>query len=388
VMQVAMTVGRFSAGQAEMLRRSMSRKRSVEAMEAHWELFCKGAAERGVPEETAKVIFKKLLGFASYGFPRSHAVAFARLAYESAWLRLHHPVEYYCALFNNQPMGFYPPGVLTGDAKRHGIHVLGPHVNRSGVRCTVEDDSTMRLGFSSISGMGEAAAEAIVAERQRAPFRSLFEFVQRTGLPRPLVEKLIMIGAFGELGLERRELLWQLGLFAGISGAHRSAEDGGKERGRQSALPLPVEADMVPLRSMSAWERLAADYDVLEFSPALHPLGLLRRRLGEGVATSRHVERLPHEAPVRIAGLVVCRQRPMTAKGILFVLLEDEFGLTNVVVHPGLYERQRLMVRTEPFVLVTGRIQRRGPTFSVMAESFARLPIPRDVLPPDPHDWH
>ncbi|MGD9890332.1 MAG: DNA polymerase III subunit alpha [Dehalococcoidia bacterium] len=389
VLQVAMAIGGFSIGEAESLRRSMSRHRSLEAMEAHWPQFRDGARANDVPEATARTIFDKLLGFASFGFPKSHAVAFARLAYESAWLRYTYPAEYICALFNNQPMGFYSVGVLTGDAKRHGVAVLGPDINRSAAMCTVEDNAgnaAVRLGLSSVREVSGEVAEAIVAARGEAPFRSLFECIQRTGLARGAAENLILAGAFDGLGLARRDLLWQLGLFVGVSGRRRRAADG--RRGRQSALPLPVDGNMVDLPPMSAWNRLVAEHATLDFSPGAHPLALMRAGLGEGVHTSRHVARARDDTAVRLAGLVVSRQQPTTAKGVLFILLEDEFGLTNVVVHPALYDRQRLIVRTEPFVIVDGVLQRNGRTSSVRAHRFTTLRPPTDLVAPASRDFH
>jgi error-prone DNA polymerase len=389
VLEVAMALASFTAGQAESLRRAMSRRRSHEAMNAHWPEFRNGALANDVPEETARLVFQKLLGFSEFGFPRSHAVAFARLAYESAWLRHYYAAEYYCALFNNQPMGFYSVGVLTGDAKRHGIMVLPPDVNQSGVRCTVASDTAFRLGLSSVREVSTTAAEVVVAARQDGgPFRSLFDFVQRTGLHRAGIENLILAGAFAGFGLEQRELLWQLGLFVGVQHQRRTRGAGAAQHERQLALPLPVDQDMVTPQPMTDWERLVADYHALEFSPSRHPLGLLRGWLGEGVYTTRHTERLPHETRVRIAGLVVCRQRPMTAKGVLFLLLEDEFGLTNVVVHRGLYDRQRLVIRTEPFVLVEGTLQRRGDTVNVLAHTFHTLRPPEDLVAPASRNFH
>jgi len=389
VLQVAMTVAGFSIGKAESLRRSMSRHRSLEAMEAHRPDFREGAAANGISEAVADRTFDRLLGFASFGFPKSHAVAFARLAYESAWLRYKYPAEYICALFNNQPMGFYSVGVLTGDAKRHGVNVLGPDINRSAAKCTVEDDegdTAVRLGLSRVREVSADVAEAIVTARGDAPFRSLFECIQRTGLSRGAAENLILTGAFDGLGLERRSLLWQLGLFVGVSGRQRTAAD--ERRGRQYALPLPVEGDMVHLPPMSGWNRLIAEHYTLEFSPAAHPLALMRAWLGERVHTSRHVANLPDDTDVRLAGMVVSRQQPMTAKGVLFLLLEDEFGLTNVVVHRALHDRQRLLVRTEPFVVVDGVLQRNGRTFSVLARRFTRLRPPPDLVAPPSRDFH
>ena len=218
--------------------------------------------------------------------------------------------------------------------------------------------------------------------------------VQRTGLHREAIENLILIGALNEFGLERRTLLWQLGLFAGVSKQRRvrakagAGSEAGAERGRQYALPLPVDGDMVALRPMTDWERLVADHHALEFSPSTHPLGLLRQWLGEDVHTSRHVEHLPDGAAVHIAGLVVCRQQPVTAKGVLFVLLEDEFGLTNVVVHRGLYDRQRAVIRAEPFVIVDGVVQRRDAVVNILAHSFTCFRPPRALTAPASRDFH
>jgi error-prone DNA polymerase len=277
-----------------------------------------------------------------------------------------------------------------GDARRHGVTILGPDLNRSAVRATVEGDDRVRLGLASVRGLGLATAAAVVAERAaRGPFCSLFDLRQRTGLAPVVVERLILAGACDGFGLERRELLWQLGLLAGGAAWGRGFGRPGGRAGRQGlprqgALPLPVTQDMVALRPLAAWERLVAEQATLGLSPTLHPLALLRPHLGEGVQSSRHVERWPDGARVRLAGLVVSRQRPESARGVLFVLLEDEAGLVNVVVSPALYARQRVVLRGEPFLVVEGVVQRRGAgagagaSVSVRAEAVAplRLPVP------------
>src|SRR5581483_11134907 len=288
VLQAAMAVAGFTDGQAEQLRRAMSRKRSRQSMERFWELFLAGARARGVADDTAKVIFDKITAFAEFGFPKSHSAAFALLAYQSAWLRRYYPVEFTCALLNAQPMGFYPPHTLIHDARRHGVRVLPPEVNASGARCTVEDGA-LRIGFGYVKGIGAEAAEAIAAERDtHGPFVSLADFVRRMGAmeanedgrwrmedgggdapsstvhrpssassrykafgganaPRsrerpPLlheeaIEHLVQVGAFDAFGLNRRELLWQLGLLY-------------RPPSSQLPLPLPVEHDLVALEDM------------------------------------------------------------------------------------------------------------------------------------------
>jgi error-prone DNA polymerase len=287
VLEVAMALAGFSAGQAEALRRAMSRKRSREAMAHFWVQFRDGARARGVAPRVAKEVFRKLLGFAEYGFPKSHSVAFAVLAYRSSWLKRHHPAEFTCALFNNQPMGFYPPHVLTNDAKRHGVRVLPPDVNRSNVRCTVEGNA-VRIGFGYVDGLSEDAARLIQREREAAGrYRSLADFVRRGPLKREATENLFAVGAFDGFGLGRREALWQLGLFIPVRGFGRpGVSTSGSESGRQQPLALPVAQDMVELRPMNPWEQMATDYDTLGLSPRYHPLGLLRPHLPVEIVTT------------------------------------------------------------------------------------------------------
>ncbi|RLC56613.1 MAG: error-prone DNA polymerase, partial [Chloroflexi bacterium] len=331
VLQVAMALAGFTAGQAESLRRAMSRKRSQEALEKLKDEFVAGALANGVSEEVAETVFQKIIGFAAFGFPKSHASAFGLLAYQSSWLRTYYPAEFLCALFNAQPMGFYGPHVLLNDGKRHGVDVLPPDVNQSGADCSIEGaaPSTLasaglragvRIGLRYTRGLSREAALPVEAERERnGEFRSLFGFLERTSLKRESIENLIACGAFDSFGLERRQLLWQLGLL------YRSKDRGRSER--QLALALPVEQDMVALRPMSGWDRMTADYTVLGMSPSHHPMAFLRPGLNEAIAPTHMLGSLEDGTPVQVAGMVVCRQRPGSAKGFVFLLLEDEFGL-------------------------------------------------------------
>jgi len=379
VLQVAMALAGFSAGQADMLRRSMSRKRSREAMLRLWSDFREGALRNGVPLEVAKAVFKKLLGFASYGFPKAHAAAFAILAYQSCWLKYYYPAEFTCALLNNQPMGFYPPHVLINDAKRHGLRVLPPDINLSGLRCSVEGN-TIRIGLGYISGLGEQSGTQIILEREaNGPYRSLADFVRRVPLPAEAIERMISVGAFDRFGLGRREALWQLGLFIP---ARRFGTRKTNVSGRQLPLALPVAQDGVELRPMGAWEQVAADYEILGLSPRYHPLGLLRHCLPADLVTTADLTELPDDTLVRIAGLVVCRQRPATAKGITFLLLEDERGLVNVIIYPSLYESRRLVVRGEPFIIVEGTLQKRDETINIIARAVSPLETDQQELTP------
>ncbi len=408
VIQAAMAVAGFTAGQADQMRRAMSRKRSREAMAAMWEEFCQGARARGVDEGTARRVFEKLMGFAEFGFPKSHSAAFALLAYQSAWLKKYYPLEFTCALLNAQPMGFYPPHVLVNDAQRHGIEFLAPNANRSRQRCTVEPDPgnsvgarlaspngtqraaplpdrdlAVRIGLAYVAGVGGKGGKAIEEARDRGEaFRSLRDFCWRTGLRREAIENLIRAGAFDDFGLNRRELLWQLGLVYQPAGTHPDGRPSG-----QAPLPLPTEQDEVPLRDLTPWERLVADYAVLNLSPNHHPMGLIRPHLHEGLASTAHLDRLPDGSSVSLAGLVVCRQQPGTAKGFVFLVLEDELGLANVVIKPQIYPRYRALVRTEPFLVVRGLLQRRDGITNVIAESFRPLQVPRELVAPAAHNF-
>lgn len=406
VLEVAIAVGGFTPGQADQFRRAMSRRRSHAAMEKFRESFLSGARAKGVAAEVAQSIFEKLLGFSEFGFPKSHAYAFAILAYQSAWLRHYYPTEYYAALFNNQPMGFYSPHVLVGDAKRHGLSVMQVSINRSGAGCTPMDGHIL-LGLTTVQGIGEDVAGAIVAEREpNGPYRSLNDLLRRTGLPYTVVEKLITVGALGEFGLSRRELLWQLGLLVpqfhasqptpGVERFQARGPRRGIHRQRQLALDLPIDQDMVSLKEMNDWDRMVADYSVLKLSPSFHPLGLLRNRLPGDILTSAGLRSQTDGSRVRTAGLVVCRQRPGTAKGFLFLLLEDETGLTNVVIRPDLYDAERSVLRGEPYLCLEGNIQISSGTLNLLAVRVTPLaevigallprPLLRQSYPGNPND--
>jgi error-prone DNA polymerase len=352
VLEVAMALAGFSVGEAEGLRRAMSRKRSQDAIEAHRERFFAGAAKNGVPEETAELVFSKINGFAAFGFPKSHAAAFALLAYQSAWLRHYYPGEFLCALLNAQPMGFYPPASLVRDAQRREVEVLPPDVNQSAASCRIEGNA-VRIGIGYIKGLGEQPAKAFVAEREKnGGFTSVIQLAQRASLDRPGLEALVASGACDVFGWPRRQLLWRLGL------APRSVSVGAGGDERQLALPLGPTSEIPELPEQTSWERMLADYRTTSMSIGVHPLELLRPHLPAEVATSADFEHLEHRSRVAIAGLVVARQRPATANGVVFMLLEDEHGQMNLVIPPEVYERFRPLVRGEPLLLARGRFER------------------------------
>ncbi|OLD01316.1 MAG: error-prone DNA polymerase [Gemmatimonadetes bacterium 13_1_40CM_3_69_22] len=367
VLQVCQALAGFTPGQAEALRRAMSRRRSRELMAGFWEEFRDGAAARGVPEQVAERVFTQVIAFSEFGFPKSHAAAFGLLAYQSAWLRHYYAAEYYCALFNNQPMGFYSLDALGRDAQRHGIEIRLPDVNKSEVWCDVEG-AAVRVGLGFICDWSEETASAVVTERARGgPFRGIGDFMRRAPprLKRNAIEHLVWVGGCDAFGLTRRELLWQVGLWL-----PPEAEQGGEARGRrQLELALDHPFEHLPFGGLAADERLLAEYAVLGFAASGHPLELLRGALPPTVVQSDALPLHEHGTRVEVAGLVVARQRPETAKGFIFVLLEDEAGMVNVIVRPDVYLKHRTAIRGEPLLWVRGKLAKDDGTVNVLAEA-------------------
>ena len=373
VLQVCRDLAGFTDGQAESLRRAMSRKRSKDAMRSHWEAFLEGALARGVDEETAKEVFRQVVGFSEFGFPKSHAAAFALLAYQSAWLRHYFPAEYYVALFNNQPMGFYSLDALGRDARRNGIRILLPDVNLSQVICTAEGND-LRVGLGFVRGWGTDIATQVVEERERSgSYSSLVDFLRRTpaALKRPAVENLIWVGGLDGFGLTRRELLWQTGLWLGPD------EERARAQGRSDDLQFSVvlsdpDTDR-SFRDLDERNRIVAEYRMLRFSTELHPLSLVRDRFPPSTLSSDRLPELSEGSTVTLAGIVIARQRPQTAKGYVFILIEDEYGHINVIVKPKIYDRCRAAVRMEPFLLVRGKLRKDGATLNIIAQDVQAL---------------
>lgn len=384
VLDVAIALAGYTIGEAEGLRRAMSRKRSHEALEAHRVRFVAGAIANGVEPPVAEGVFDTLVGFSGFGFPKAHAAAFGLLAYQSAWLRHHYPAEFLCGLLNEQPMGFYPPASLVRDAQRRGVEVRPPHINLSEARCSLEPcvdstqarsespttrenvapevcvDSTqalsraVRVGLAYVSSVGKDDAEALQAEREASgPFRDVGDLARRAQVSSDALEALVRGGACDCFGPRRRDLLWELGLAT----RPRSVEG---TRGEAKQLPLPIDptAATPDLPDLTRWERMLADYRETSLSVGTHPLALLRPHLPPGTLSSPELHDARHGANVAFAGMAIARQRPATAKGIVFMLLEDEHGQVNLIVPKEVYERHRGIVRGEPIVLVRGRYER------------------------------
>jgi error-prone DNA polymerase len=399
VLEVAIAFAGFSVGEAEGLRRAMSRKRSDAAIEAHHQRFVAGAKRlHGVDDETAERVFAMVRGFSGFGFPKAHGAAFGLLAYQSTWLRVHYGPEFLCSLLNEQPMGFYPPDALVHEAQRRGIEVHPPDVNESEVECEIEfeergagsgegdgesgrsKEGRVRIGLGYVRGVREQEVAALVCARHASGrFASLSDLASRAGSSGSSLELLAWSGACDALvdtaqaGSARRVALWQLG----VAGPGRKVPGG-----VQLALPLDLPAPPA-LRGLSAWEGMLADYGTTGLTAGTHPLALLRARLPAGAVTSRDLETLDHGRRVRVGGLVVARQRPGTANGIVFVLLEDEHGTINLIVPPQVYERHRLTVRTEPLMLVEGKLERfaaAGGAINVLVDRVGSIAAPDQLL--------
>jgi error-prone DNA polymerase len=382
VLEVAIALAGFTVGEAEGLRRAMSRKRSHDALEAYRDRFVEGALANGVDEATAQLVYDKLVGFSGFGFPKSHAAAFGLLAYQSAWLRHHYPAEFLCSLLNAQPMGFYPPATLVRDGQRRGVETRPPDVNVSAAKCAVEDGS-VRIGIEYVNGVGEDEAKAVVAERERSgPFGSIRELAQRTQLSDHALETLIVAGACDCFTQPRRALLWELGLVPRTQSVPGSA---GEER--QLALPLDPTAATPELPEPTVWERMLADYRTTSLSVGVHPMQLLRPHLAGGVLSSADLHVTRDRSRVAVAGMAVARQRPATANGVVFMLIEDEFGQVNLIVPPTVYERYRAVVRGEPLILARGRFEKIGRNENVLVRELESLgPLARRVA--DEEDVH
>jgi error-prone DNA polymerase len=378
VMQVAEAFAGFSPGEADGLRRAMSRKRSHELLRRHRERFLEGAHRHaGADEVTAERVWRMVEGFAGFGFPKAHSAAFGLLAYQSTWLRVHYGAEFLCALLNEQPMGFYAPDSLVHEAEGRGVIVLGVDVNASRELCAVQDGA-VRMGLRYVKGLSDADACELVAERARSgPFRDLGDLASRVALRRGALEQLAWSGACDCLldGRDRRAALWQLGVASAAEGVPG-------EEGAQLALPLRLP-DAPRLRSLGRWQRLIADYATSGVTIGDHAMAILRPRLTVPMlVTSAQLSRLPSGGEVAVAGLVIARQRPGTARGTMFLLFEDEFGTINLIVPRAVYERHRQLARAEPLLLARGRLERHqeGPPAALSWSSGASSGADPDAL--------
>jgi error-prone DNA polymerase len=361
MMQLAIDCAGFTPDEADRLRQAMSAKRAPERIEELRQRLLDGMAERGIGPAVAEDIYVKILAFSNYGFPESHAISFAYLVYASAWLKRYYPAAFTAALLRNQPMGFYSPASLISDARRHGVQVHGVDINVSAVLATLERQETqtrIRLGLSGVRNLGSAAAAAIVAGQ---PYADLEDFARRTALSAPVLEALATAGAFGCFGIGRREALWAAGAAATIRA--------GQLPGTTPGMAAP------PLPPMTAAEETFADLWATG-TYGTHPIEHIREMLAERGTIGADALRIAQPgAMVLVAGLVTHRQQPGTARGVVFLSLEDETGMANVICPPAVWERHRRLAMDATALLVHGRVESLDGAVSLLATRLQRLKV-------------
>lgn len=400
-MQVAIAAAGFTPGEADELRRAMGHKRSHERMAKICSKLVEGMARNGIEPDIARRIFNQIAAFADYGFPESHAASFALLVYASAYLKLYYPAEFACALLNAQPMGFYAPGTIVEDAKRHGVEVRGVDVMRSGWDCTIEASGhrgteaqahgesppspvppcprapvpAVRIGFRYVAGLGAKAKESLEPLLGDARPASLEAWVQGSGLTVAQLRALAEAGAFDGLWPNRRSALWEVLKHA---------------RGAAGPLaPVALDRRSAPVPPLTPVELTEADYRVTGLSPAGHPMRHLRAAVAAmGAIPAAELARRRDGDWVSVAGLAICRQRPATAKGFCFVTLEDETGLANVVITPKLFEANKRLVRRSPLLVVSGVLQEEQGVLNIRAKRFAAPHPEAGAAFVTSHDFH
>jgi error-prone DNA polymerase len=376
-MKIAIVAAGFTPAQADGLRRAMAAFRRHGHIERYQRMLIEGMVARGYQRDFAERCFRQIEGFGYYGFPESHAASFALLVYVSAWLKCHYPDVFCAAILNSQPMGFYANAQLVRDARDHGVEVRPPDVQHSFWDSTLEPlprrrgplKTAVRLGLREIKGLRQDEAERIAAGRP-PPYRDLADLQRRCGLARATLLRLAEADALRGLGLDRRQGLWavhalkerRLPLFEQAEGDPATGSNQPPVEGVEPWLELPA----MPLGA-----QVIEDYASLRLSLKAHPLALLREHLPGGVTTARGLWSIPPGRRVTVAGLVLVRQRPGSAKGVIFTTLEDETGFANCIVWPAVFEAHRAIVMTARLLAVRGRLQREGKVIHVVAERMA-----------------
>jgi error-prone DNA polymerase len=379
-MKIAIVGAGFTPSEADRLRRAMATFRRVGTIHTFREKFVAGMSERGYDPDFAERCFNQIEGFGEYGFPESHAASFALLVYVSAWMKCHYPAVFAAALLNSQPMGFYAPAQIVRDAREHGVTALPPDVNLSDWDATLEIDPdsargpargmALRIGLRQIKGLSEEDGKRLVAERGNG-YRDAIALWRRSGLKPTMLEALARADAFGSMGLNRRQALWAVkGL--GAAPLPLFAAAGEMERGEEPEVALP---------DMAIGEEVVEDYSWLRLSLKCHPLALLRSAMAAaGAIPTAQVLETPAETRVTVAGLVLVRQRPGSAKGVIFITVEDETGVANIIVWPKAFEKFRRIVLTARLLRITGRLQREGIVAHIVADKLEDLSDRLDAL--------
>ena len=356
VMQIAIAGAGYTGGEADRLRRDMAAWRKNGNLAAHQERLARGFAERGISKEFSDRLYAQIQGFGEYGFPESHAASFALLVYASSWIKVHHPAEFAAALVNSQPMGFYSASTLLQDAKKHGVDILAVCIEKSDWDCTIEDGA-IRVGLRQVRGLGEANGRRIEAIRREKRFESIEDLAARAALKRDELEALAEAGALEPLERGRREAIWKVraprgeGLLAGID-----------------------LGDATPkLAPLTRSEQLVLDYERTGLSVTDHPMRIARPHLPKRVKRGSDLVTMTQDAKVATAGLVICRQRPQTASGVVFVTMEDETGFINLILYAHVFERFRHVATTSALLMAEGKIEREGEVVYVVVQRLAPL---------------
>ncbi len=359
-MQLAIEGAGYTGGEADQLRRDMAAWKRNGKLARHRDKLVAGFTKTGVSPEFAERLYQSIHGFGEYGFPESHAASFALLVYASSWLKVHHPAAFAAALINSQPMGFYSPGTIVKDAERHGVDVLPPRVDASDWDCTLEgDDRALRLGLRLVSGLGEEAGKRVQEARRRRPFASVEDLVSRAQLEKRELEALAQAGALVAFGLGRREAMWKV----------RAP----RERDLFAGRELGDEAPALP--PLSRAQQLVLDYETTDVSVGDHAMKVARPHLPRDVKSARDLNDVSHGTSVTTAGMVICRQRPGTASGVVFVTLEDETGFVNLILWPKTFEAFRHVATTAAMLLVRGKVERQGDVIYVVPDHLEPLAL-------------
>jgi DNA-directed DNA polymerase III (polc) len=373
MLQLAINLAKFTGGEAEELRRAMGFTKDPERLPKSMRKLTEALRREGYNESVVQKVVTATTSFSAYGFPESHAIGFAQLAYASTWLKIHRPAEFYASLLNNQPMGFYSPATLIQDGRRHGLKTNPVCIAHSKWECTVEGEKVIRIGLRYVQGLRETAARTMIEQRDLAPFSSMDDFLRRTDFTATERRALASVGALNALTPHRRAALWE------IEAAWSDEENLFKHFAETDRTPSP-------LTPMTRPERLAADFHLLSLTTGCHPMALLRDRL-PGVHRAKDLKDTKTGELVTIAGSVICRQRPGTASGVVFISLEDETGIANAVVLPALFEHYRLLITQESALRITGVVQNVSHVIHVKArhiEALREATLPAQAS----HDFH
>jgi error-prone DNA polymerase len=414
MLKIAMIMADFSGNEAEELRRALSFHRSEERMRKVSVKLRAAMERKGIAPDKIDKIIQSISSFALYGFPESHAISFAILAYGSAYLKVHRAPEFYASLLNNQPMGFYTPATIVKDAQRHGVNIKPVCVLQSDWHCTVVDDNTVRLGFRVVNGLRQEHAEELVRQRQDRSFKSLDDLKRHVPFAKNELRALAELGALNCFAEHRRAAMWKVeetlhddlfgsaGMLPAVRGIlprTRQSEDTSRHNeltirvaeepsgtmpdGASRMLALPTDT---PLKPMTLSERVKADYETMNLTTGPHPMKLLRENL-PNIWRAIDLFHARHGSTIQIAGNVICRQRPGTAKGFVFISLEDETGVSNAIVDPDLFERFRLVITEEAFLLIEGQVQNSDGVVLIKARDIRPLAHER-LVGSESHDFH